>query len=98
MPTAFRAPQRRQLTADEEADRSLVGVFVVVRSGFMEFDSGKSKRGEDRGDEDEEGPPSLPLQRRWPRRCLLTVYPRRLLQIGDFSLPQTETATVPISR
>ena len=55
MPTAFRAPQRRQLTADEEAGRS----SVVVRSGFMEFDSGKSKRGGDRGDEAEEGP-SLP--------------------------------------
>ena len=59
MPTAFRAP-RRQLTADEEADRSLVGVFVVVRSGFMEFDSGKSKRGGDRGDEEYEEGPSLP--------------------------------------
>ena len=62
MPTAFRAPRRRrQLTADKEgrkeADRS--SVVVVVRSGFMEFDSGKSKRGGDRGDEDEEGP-SLP--------------------------------------
>ena len=44
----------------------------------MEFDSGKSKRGRDRT---RRGPP----QRR-PRRCLLTVYPRRLLQIGALSL------------
>ena len=55
------------------------GFLVAVRSGFMEFDSAKSKRGRDRT---RRGPP----QRR-PRLCLLTVYPRRLLQIVCLSLP-----------
>ena len=55
MPTAFRAPQ---LTAGRRQGSGAVS-FVVVRSGFMEFDSGKSQRGR-RGQEDEAAGPCLP--------------------------------------